>query len=243
MGIIEFFTSAIAVDTMTKLAVAFILSSIIGLERELVHKPAGIKTHTLICISATLVMSLGIYIRDVLVDPTMTMDPTRLPAQILAGIGFVGAGTIIREGLSVKGITTAASLLAITCVGLAVGAGFYEGAILTTILMFFILYFTSPIQKIVSMKSKVTTVCVISKISTGIIGSVQEIFEKNNLEVISIKQEKSNSSNSTLYKFLVRFNDFSDKEALIQEILKINGVHEVHLSRGISKLDAEVEID
>ena len=93
------------------------------------------------------------------------------------------------------------------------------------------------------MKSKVTTVCVISKISTGIIGSVQEIFEKNNLEVISIKQEKSNSSNSTLYKFLVRFNDFSDKEALIQEILKINGVHEVHLSRGISKLDAEVEID
>ena len=243
MGIIEFFTSAIAVDTMTKLAVAFILSSIIGLERELVHKPAGIKTHTLICISATLVMSLGIYIRDVLVDPTMTMDPTRLPAQILAGIGFVGAGTIIREGLSVKGITTAAILLAITCVGLAVGAGFYEGAILTTILMFFILYFTSPIQKIVSMKSKVTTVCVISKISTGIIGSVQEIFEKNNLEVISIKQEKSNSSNSTLYKFLVRFNDFSDKEALIQEILKINGVHEVHLSRGISKLDAEVEID
>ena len=242
MGIIEFFTSTIAVDTMTKLAVAVILSSIIGIERELVHKPAGIKTHTLICISATLVMSLGMYVREVL-DPTMTMDPTRLPAQILAGIGFVGAGTIIREGLSVKGITTAASLLAITCVGLAVGAGFYEGAILTTILMFFVLYFTSPIQKIVSMKSKVTTVCVISKISTGIIGNVQEILEKNNLEVISIKQEKSNSSNSTLYKFLVKFNDFSDKETLIQEILKINGVNEVHLSRGISKLDAENDVD
>lgn len=241
MEIIEFFTSPIAVDTITKLAVAVILSSIIGIERELVHKPAGLKTHTLICISATLVMSLGMYIRDLY--PNITMDPTRLPAQILAGIGFVGAGTIIREGLSVKGITTAASLLAITCVGLAVGAGFYEGAILTTILMFFVLYFTSPIQKIVSMKSKVTTVCVISKVPTGIIGSVQEIFEKNNLEVISIKQEKSNSSKSTLYKFLVKFNDFSDKESLIQEILKINGVHEVHLSRGISKLDAEVDVD
>jgi aspartokinase len=93
------------------------------------------------------------------------------------------------------------------------------------------------------MKSKVTTVCVISKVSTGIIGNVQEIFEKNNLEVISIKQEKSNSSNSTLYKFLVRFNNFSDKETLIQEILKIQGVHEVHLSRGISKLDAEADVD
>ncbi len=241
MGIIEFFTSSVAIDTLLKLALAVLLSSIIGIERELVHKPAGIKTHTLICISATLVMSLGMFIRNLY--PEMTMDPTRLPAQILAGIGFVGAGTIIREGLSVKGITTAASLLAITCVGLAVGAGFYEGAILTTILMFFILYFTSPIQNIISSKGKLTTVCVISKVSTGIISNVQEIFEGNNLDVVSIKQEKSNSSKSTIYKFLVRFNDFSDKETLIQEILKIHGVHEVHLSRGISKLDNDIELD
>lgn len=241
MGIIEFFTSTIAIDTILKLALAVLLSSIIGIERELVHKPAGIKTHTLICISATLVMSLGMYIRNLY--PEMTMDPTRLPAQILAGIGFVGAGTIIREGFSVKGITTAASLLAITCVGLAVGAGFYEGAIFTTILMFFILYFTSPIQNIISSKSKLTTVCVISKIPVGIIGNVQEIFERNHIDVLSIKQEKDISEKSTIYKFLVAFNKLSDKEALIQEILKINGVCEVHLSRGISKLYADTEID
>lgn len=241
MGIIEFFTSTIAIDTILKLALAVLLSSIIGIERELVHKPAGIKTHTLICISATLVMSLGMYIRNLY--PEMTMDPTRLPAQILAGIGFVGAGTIIREGFSVKGITTAASLLSITCVGLAVGAGFYEGAIFTTILMFFILYFTSPIQNIISSKSKLTTVCVISKIPVGIIGNVQEIFERNHIDVLSIKQEKDISEKSTIYKFLVAFNKISDKEALIQEMLKINGVCEVHLSRGISKLYTDAEID
>ncbi len=237
MEILEFFTSSLAVDTMIKLAVAFILSSIIGIERELVHKPAGVKTHTLICISATLVMSLGMYIRELY--PEIVLDPTRLPAQILAGIGFVGAGTIIREGLSVKGITTAASLLAITCVGLAVGAGFYEGAILTTILMFIILYFTHPIQRVISGGSKLTTFCVIAKKSTGVIGNVQEKFEKINLEVVSIKQDKSNSSNSTIYKFLVRCNDLTDKENLIQEILKLDGVTEVHLSRGISKIDID----
>ena len=237
MEILHFFTSSLAIATMVKLAVAFILSSIIGIERELVHKPAGVKTHTLICISATLVMSLGMYIRELY--PEIVLDPTRLPAQILAGIGFVGAGTIIREGLSVKGITTAASLLAITCVGLAVGAGFYEGAILTTILMFFILYFTHPIQRVISGGSKLTTFCVIAKKSTGIIGSVQEKFEKINLQVISIKQDKSNSSNSTIFKFLVRCNDLTDKENLIQEILKIDGVNEVHLSRGIAKVDID----
>ncbi len=239
MEIIQFFTSSLAVDTMVKLAVAFILASIIGIERELVHKPAGVKTHTLICISATLVMSLGMYIRELY--PEIVLDPTRLPAQILAGIGFVGAGTIIREGLSVKGITTAASLLAITCVGLAVGAGFYEGAILTTISMFIILYFTHPIQKVISGGSKVTTFCVISKKSTGVIGNVQGKFEENKLEVISIKQNKSNSSNSTIYKFLVKCNNFTDKERLIQEILKLDGVTEVHLSRGITKVDLDTD--
>lgn len=237
MEIIHFFTSSLAVDTMVKLVVAFILSSIIGIERELVHKPAGVKTHTLICISATLVMSLGMYVRELY--PEIVLDPTRLPAQILAGIGFVGAGTIIREGLSVKGITTAASLLAITCVGLAVGAGFYEGAILTTILMFIILYFTHPIQRVISGGSKLTTFCVIAKKSTGVIGNVQEKFEKLSLDVVSIKQDKSNSSNSTIYKFLVRCNDLTDKENLIQEILKLDGVTEVHLSRGISKIDID----
>lgn len=237
MGIIEFFTSSVAIDTMTKLAVAFILSSIIGIERELVHKPAGIKTHTLICISATLVMALGLYVKDLY--PELAGDPTRLAAQILSGIGFVGAGTIIREGLSVKGITTAASLLAITCVGLAVGAGFYEGAILTTILMFMVLYLTHPIQRVISGGSKLTTFCVIAKKSTGVVGSVQEKFEKINLEVVSIKQNKSNSSNSSIYKFLVRCNDLTDKENLIQEILKLDGVTEVHLSRGISKIDID----
>lgn len=239
MEIIQFFTSSLAVDTMVKLAVAFILASIIGIERELVHKPAGVKTHTLICISATLVMSLGMYIRELY--PEIVLDPTRLPAQILAGIGFVGAGTIIREGLSVKGITTAASLLAITCVGLAVGAGFYEGAILTTILMFIILYFTHPIQRVISGGSKITTFCVISKKATGVIGNVQEKFEENNLEVVSIKQNKSNSSNSTIYKFLVKCNNLTDKEKLIQEILRLDGVTEVNLSRGISKVDLDTD--
>lgn len=239
MDFLGFFTSSLAIDTVSKLLIALILSAIIGLERELVHKPAGIKTHTLICLSATLVMSLGMYMRNLY--PEIVLDPTRLPAQILAGIGFVGAGTIIREGFSVKGITTAASLLSITCVGLAVGAGFYEGAIIGTLLIFIILYFTSPIQNAISNKSKLTTFTLISRNEYGIIGKAQELFEKNKLEVIAIKQIKSNSSNSVIVKFSVKCNDVTNKESLIQELTKIEGITEVNLSRGLARVDVDVD--
>ena len=151
MDIIGFFTSPVMLDILFKLLVATILSLIIGLERELIHKPAGIKTHMLICMSSTLVMSLGVYLFE---NYPTSIDPSRLPAQILAGIGFVGAGTIIRDGFSVKGITTAASLLLITCIGLTVGAGFYEAAIVATLFAFLTLSLTTPLQQLLHKNKK-----------------------------------------------------------------------------------------
>ena len=153
MWLIDFITSPTSAEILLKLLIAFMLSLIIGIEREIIHKPAGIKTHCLICISSTLVMSIGTYMYNLY---GLTIDPSRLPAQILAGIGFVGAGTIIREGFTVRGITTAASLLAMTCVGLAVGVGYYEGAIYTTLFIFLILCFTSPVQTVISKTRKLS---------------------------------------------------------------------------------------
>lgn len=236
MEFLTFFISPLAKDVMFKLLIAFILSSIIGIERELVHKPAGIKTHTLICLSATLVMALGMYMRDLF--PNVTLDPTRLPAQILAGIGFVGAGTIIREGLSVKGITTAASLLAITCVGLSVGAGFYEGAIFATIFMFLILCFASPVKSIFEGKGKMILFSVISSRERGVLSEVQNIFENKNADVVSIRQHKSNSSNAIILKFLVKCN-MDDMNDLIQELNTIEGIKEINTTKKINKADVE----
>ena len=201
MNFINFFTSSVAVDVLLKLVIALILSSLIGIERELVHKPAGIKTHTLICLSATLIMALGLHMKNLF--PDVTLDPARLPAQILAGIGFVGAGTIIREGLSVKGLTTAASLLAITCIGLCVGAGFFEGAIFATIFIFLILCFVSPVQNIILGEGKVTVFSLISTKDRGTLSKAQDVFEKNDLDVLSVKQIRSNSTETMIIKFTV----------------------------------------
>jgi len=128
------FLLSFEVQSLIKLILGFLLSGIIGAERESLNKPAGFKTHSLIGVSSVLVMLCGEYIAM-----TSNTDVSRIPAQLLSGIGFIGAGTILRDGLNVKGLTTAASLLAVTCIGLSIGAGFYLGGIITTIIVYFIL--------------------------------------------------------------------------------------------------------
>ena len=96
-------TTSIEVETLLKLLLIVLLSGIIGYERESWNKPAGFRTHVLVGISATLVMICGEYIFD-----KTGADPGRMPAQLLSGIGFLGAGTILRDGFNVRGLTTAA---------------------------------------------------------------------------------------------------------------------------------------
>ena len=123
------------VQTMIRLLLCVLLAGFIGMEREHLKKPAGARTHMLLCISGCLVMLTGEYVS---IGSEMA-DMTRLPAQLLSGIGFIGAGTILKDGSNIKGLTTAASLLCTTCIGLAVGAGFYLGGIIGTIVLYIIL--------------------------------------------------------------------------------------------------------
>jgi len=128
------FLMSFEVQSLIKLALGFFLAGIIGAERESLNKPAGFKTHALIGVSSVLVMLCGEYLAI-----NTNADISRIPAQLLSGIGFIGAGTILRDGLNVKGLTTAASLLAVTCIGLSIGAGFYLGGIVATLIVYFIL--------------------------------------------------------------------------------------------------------
>ena len=130
-------TSSFWFQAIIKLVLGFILAGIIGLERSSWNKPAGFRTHSLVGLSAVLIMLCGEYM-----SKEYNIDPSRIPAQLLSGIGFVGAGTILRDGFNVKGLTTAAGLLAVTCVGLSIGAGFYLGGIITTLIAYIILSYS-----------------------------------------------------------------------------------------------------
>ena len=125
-------------QTILKIVLIIILSGIIGLERDSWNKPAGFRTHALVGISSVLVVLCGEYFFKTF----GAGDPTRIPAQLLSGIGFIGAGTILRDGFNVKGLTTAASLLAVTCIGLCIGAGFYFIGITATVISYLVLSYS-----------------------------------------------------------------------------------------------------
>ncbi len=127
-------------EIIFKLVLAGILGGLIGLERESLSRPAGLRTYTLVSIGSALAMivSIDIYLQYY---QTVNADPGRIAAQVISGIGFLGAGTIMREGASVQGLTTAAGLWVVACIGLAVGSGLYVPAIATTILILFVLIY------------------------------------------------------------------------------------------------------
>jgi putative Mg2+ transporter-C (MgtC) family protein len=114
-------------EALLRIVLAGVLGGLIGLERELREREAGLRTHLLVSVGAALFTIAGAYGFD-----SVRVDPTRIAAQIVTGIGFLGAGAIIRQGFSVRGLTTAATLWVVAAVGLASGAGYYSGAVITT---------------------------------------------------------------------------------------------------------------
>jgi putative Mg2+ transporter-C (MgtC) family protein len=122
-------------EALLRLALAAVLGGLIGVERELREREAGLRTHLLVALGSALFTIVGAYGFHEFLESGQAVvraDPTRIAAQIVTGIGFLGAGAIIRQGLSVRGLTTAATLWVVAAVGLAAGAGYYSGAVITT---------------------------------------------------------------------------------------------------------------
>jgi putative Mg2+ transporter-C (MgtC) family protein len=130
-------------ESLLRLALAALLGGLIGVERELREREAGLRTHLLVSLGSALFTIVGAYGFNAFLDSGASVvraDPTRIAAQIVTGIGFLGAGAIIRQGLSVRGLTTAATLWVVAAVGLAAGAGYYSAAVSTTALVLLALW-------------------------------------------------------------------------------------------------------
>ena len=131
---------------LTRFVCAMIVGIVIGMEREFTHRPAGLRTHVLVTLGACAVMITGQLIFAQYKPFGANADPARLAAQVISGVGFLGAGTIMREGVNVKGLTTAASLWAVACLGIAAGGGYYFVALAGTVLMFITLTLLEVLQ-------------------------------------------------------------------------------------------------
>ena len=132
-----------ALEDAIRLVVAMVVGALVGWERERGNRPAGLRTHMLVCMGSCLVMTASIWFAH----ETGMGDAMRMGAQVISGIGFLGAGTIIKDDHGVKGLTTAASLWVVACIGLALGAGFYWGAILCAGLTYAALVFFKHIEE------------------------------------------------------------------------------------------------
>src|SRR5215216_1383149 len=131
------FSDNVNLDIALRLVASLIIGGFIGLERSYHGRPAGFRTHSLVCLSTSLLMLVTVYETrwfPSVAQGRISLDPTRMAQGIMTGIGFLGAGTIIRDGLSVRGLTTAASIWITAAIGILIGIGFYFPAVIATIL-------------------------------------------------------------------------------------------------------------
>lgn len=137
-----------------RLILSVILGALIGLERQLHRRSAGLRTHILVCLGSCLIMLTSLFVFDIY-SQRVPLDPGRIAAGVITGIGFLGAGAIIREREGIKGLTTAASLWVVAGIGLAVGCGLYSAGIFTTILALIVLFFLRYAEGMIFGKGEV----------------------------------------------------------------------------------------
>jgi putative Mg2+ transporter-C (MgtC) family protein len=137
-------------DIVLRLILAIVLGGLIGLEREISGKPAGLRTNILICVGSTLFMLISIY----MFQKFPNSDPGRIAAQVVTGIGFLGAGTILQAKGSIIGLTTAATIWSVSSIGLAIGCGFYFPALVASIAIIFILLIFGRFEAFLDEKVK-----------------------------------------------------------------------------------------
>lgn len=132
---------------LLRLGCAMLIGAVVGTEREYTHRPAGMRTHMLVAIGACAVMTTSQMIFAQYRAYGATPDPARLSAQVITGMGFLGAGTIMKEGVTIKGLTTAASIWATACMGIAVGGGYYSVALIGAAFMMITLVVFEGLQE------------------------------------------------------------------------------------------------
>ncbi|MFA7079049.1 MAG: MgtC/SapB family protein [Syntrophomonas sp.] len=213
-------------EIIFKLTLACILGGIIGLERESLNRPAGFRTYTLVCMGSALAMvvSLDMYYQYY---QTVNADPGRIAAQVVSGIGFLGAGTIMREGSTVRGLTTAAGLWGVACVGLAIGAGMYVPAVVTTVLILFVLiYFVKFEEHFTGMRLYKGIVMVVDD-APGQVGIIGSILGEMGVLIKNISLERLEGENRLEMELLLSVPAEIGIEEVIQKLSAAKGTQSI----------------
>ncbi len=205
-----------------RLLSAMVIGGIIGLERGMKNRPAGLRTYMLVCLGACLIMLTNQYLYQV----TETGDPMRLGAQVVSGIGFLGAGTIVvTKHNQIKGLTTAAGLWAAAGVGLALGVGFYEAAIMVGLLVFVVLTLLQRWDNQMRSKTKTMEVYIEFSDKTNLGNLIREIRGMN-VEIENIQLENDYTTDETARAIIatLKCTKRMEHSLLLKKLYKLDGV-------------------
>lgn len=202
MEMLEAIWNNFSFQCIFKIILIVILSGVIGMERSSWNKPAGFRTHALLGISAVLVVLCGESLAQ-----RYNVDPFRIAAQFLSGIGFLGAGTILRDGFNVKGLTTASGLLTVSCIGLCVGAGFYLGAVVATICAYLILSYAYVFSDRLDHFDVLDLELDTNENIKDFIPEVEKFLDKHELEIKQIKDITDNDKKYNSLKLICKYNN------------------------------------
>ncbi len=219
MNIIIEFVQIRLLPILIKLLLSMLIGGILGLERGRKRRPAGFRTHMLVCMGSTVVMLTS----EFMTAKTGVGDGMRLGAQVISGIGFLGAGTIMVTGHDhIKGLTTAASLWVAACMGIAVGVGFYEGAVLGFILVLLVLTFFSKIEKLIYKEVGRQDLYIELK-NTESIGSLVNYTHEHGVSVLHLELSRKNQDNTVAIRLNIK-KESKDNESIIALLSNCAGV-------------------
>ena len=213
---------------LLRLLLAAVLGSAIGFERERLLWAAGLRTHMLVCVGSCLLMIVSAFgFADVLGGAHVILDPSRVAAQVVSGIGFLGAGSILLRGEVVRGLTTAASLWAVAAVGLAVGGGLYSAAATATVIILIILAGIKPIEERYRDSRQTLEVELQADHGEVSVASLEQAFPGRRLRIkqLVVRQEEAGAKDQVILT-LSRVSARDSKE-IIEGLRRLPGVSDV----------------
>lgn len=213
------------ISIVFKLILAGILGGIVGFEREYKSRPAGLRTNMLVCVGAALVQITSINYAK---NNGIIIDPMRLGAQVISGIGFLGAGTIIKEGVNIKGLTTAASLWVVACIGLATGSGLYFEAVVATIIILISLKTFMRLEKKIVRERKQFIIEVSAKNNPGTLGVIGNALGTLDIQIQNVEMNLVNEF-SVHIELLLKLSRPMKEEEIIGVLMNKPGIESIKI--------------
>lgn len=211
-----------------KLLLSVACGAAVGVERELSDKPAGLRTNMLICVGSTLITMVSLHVALTYAERQVNIaDPGRIAAQIVSGVGFLGAGTIIQARGAVHGLTTAATIWVMAGIGLAIGSGYFAPAIGTTVILVLILWVLGRMEDRLSKPRRFVHFEVRSRRDAGVLDEINDIAESEGLQLGDFRLVRDDRSMKIEFALTC---SVSARDEILERVLDIDAVEAVHVN-------------